>query len=86
MEQFSVRLDSSGRILLPAKVRNQLKLQQGSVLIASVDNEQLVLKTRAQTLREVQEFFSKFRKKGDKLLSDELIEDRREEARRELED
>jgi bifunctional DNA-binding transcriptional regulator/antitoxin component of YhaV-PrlF toxin-antitoxin module len=86
MDGFRVKVDGSGRILLPVKVRKQLKLQQGSVIIARLDKEQIVLKSQAQALREVQEYFSRFRKKCDKLWSDELIEDRREEARRELED
>jgi len=86
MEQFAVKLDGSGRILLPAKVRKQLKLQQGSVIVARLDKEQIVMKSQAQAIREAQEYFSQFRKKGDKLWSDELIEERREEARRELED
>jgi DNA-binding transcriptional regulator/RsmH inhibitor MraZ len=86
MEQFAVKLDGSGRILLPAKVRKQLKLEKGTVVIGRLDKEQLILWTRAQALRKAQAYFSQFRPKGGKLLSDELIEDRREEARRELED
>ena len=86
MEQFAVKLDGSGRILLPAKVRKQLKLEKGAVVLGRLDKEQLVLWTRAQALRKAQAYFSQFRPKGGKLLSDELIEDRREEARRELED
>ena len=77
-------IDGSGRILLPAKVRKQLKLKKGSELVAHVNEEQLVLQTRSQALREVQEFFAQFRPKSGKLHSDELIEDRRREARREL--
>jgi AbrB family looped-hinge helix DNA binding protein len=84
MEQFTVALDGSGRILLPAKVRKQLKLKKGSELIARVNEEQLVLETRARALKEVQKYFSRFRPKG-KLLSEELIEERRKEARREIE-
>jgi DNA-binding transcriptional regulator/RsmH inhibitor MraZ len=86
MEQFAVKLDGSGRILLPAKVRKQLKLEKGAVVIGRLEKEQLILWTRAQALRKAQAYFSQFRPKGGKLLSDELIEDRREEARRELED
>jgi len=85
MEQFTLAVDGSGRILLPAKVRKQLKLKKGSALIARVNEEQLVLQTRSQVLREVQEVFSRYRPKGGKLLSDELIADRRREARHELE-
>ncbi len=72
--------------MLPAKVRKQLKLEKGAVVLGRLDKEQLVLWTRAQALRKAQAYFSQFRPKGGKLLSDELIEDRREEARRELED
>ncbi len=86
METFKVKLDGSGRILLPVKVRKELKLEKGAVVIGRLEKEQLILWTRAQALREAQEYFSKFRKKGDKLWSDELIEERREEARRELKD
>jgi DNA-binding transcriptional regulator/RsmH inhibitor MraZ len=86
METFSVKLDGSGKILLPAKVRKQLKLEKGTVVIGRLEKEQLILWTRAQALRKAQEYFSQFRKKGDKLWSDELIEERREEARRELEE
>ena len=84
MEQFTVAVDASGRILLPAKVRKQLKLKKGSELIARLDKQQLVLNTRAEAIRQVQEFFARYRPTGGKLLSDELIEDRRREARREL--
>ena len=85
MEQFLVKVDGSGRILLPAKLRKQMNLRKDSTLIASLKKQQLVLKTRADVIREVQEFFSKYRPKDGKLLSDEIIEDRRREARRELE-
>jgi len=84
MERFTVKVDGSGRILLPAKVRKQLKLGQGSKLIARVDKEQLVLTSREQALREAQAYFSKFRRKGE-LWSEELIRERREETRRECE-
>jgi AbrB family looped-hinge helix DNA binding protein len=84
MEGFTVKLDGSGRILLPAKVRKELKLRPGSELIARLGKEQLVLKTRAQALRQAQEYFSKLRPAG-KLLSEELIQERRKEARRERE-
>jgi AbrB family looped-hinge helix DNA binding protein len=85
MEAFTVKVDGSGRILLPAKIRKQLKLQQGSTLVAQVKKEQLVLQTRMQALREVQELFSRRRPAGT-LWSEEIIKDRRREARRERDD
>lgn len=85
MKGFTVRVDGSGRILLPAKVRKQLKLKQGSALIAEVKKEKLVLESQLQALRRAQDFFSKRRPPGV-LWSEELIRERRKEARRELED
>jgi bifunctional DNA-binding transcriptional regulator/antitoxin component of YhaV-PrlF toxin-antitoxin module len=85
MEQFTVKVDGSGRILLPAKVRKQMNLRKDSTLIAKLDKQKLVLNTRAEALRQAQEFFSKLRPAGT-LWSEELIRERREEARRERED
>ena len=84
MEAFTVKVDGSGRILLPAKVRKQLKLTQGAELTALLRDQQLVLQTPEHALRRAQAYFSKFRKKGE-LWSEELIRERREEARRERE-
>lgn len=83
MERFTVAVDGSGRILLPAKVRKQLNLRKGSELIASLNKHELVLNTRDEALRRAQEYFSKFRPAGV-LWSEELIKERRKEARREL--
>jgi len=85
MEQFTVKVDGSGRILLPAKVRKQMNLRKDSTPIAKMEKQKLVLNTRAEALRKAQEFFSKRRPAGV-LWSEELIRERREEARRERED
>jgi bifunctional DNA-binding transcriptional regulator/antitoxin component of YhaV-PrlF toxin-antitoxin module len=84
MERFTLTVDSSGRVLLPAKLRKQLKLKQGSKLSGSLTDEQVVLQTQDQALRRAQAYFSQFRKKGE-LWSEELIRERKEEARRERE-
>jgi AbrB family looped-hinge helix DNA binding protein len=86
MERFTVSVDSSGRILIPAKVRKQLRLHQGATLIAEIKKEKLVIETQLQALRRAQAYFSQFRPKNGKLMSEELIEERREEARREREE
>jgi AbrB family looped-hinge helix DNA binding protein len=83
MDTFTVEVDASGRVLLPAKIRKQLKLQRGSKLVGHVNQEKLVLQTRTQALRDAQAYFSQFRKPGV-LWSEELIKERRKEARREL--
>jgi AbrB family looped-hinge helix DNA binding protein len=82
MKPLTVRVDGSGRILLPAKVRKKLDLRQGSELVVHLGKEALLLKTRAQALYRAQEYFSKLRK-GGTLWSEELVQERRREARRE---
>jgi AbrB family looped-hinge helix DNA binding protein len=82
MKVVTVKLDGSGRILLPAKLRKQLHLRQGSELIVQMGKESLLLKTRSQALRRAQEYFSALRPKNE-LWSEELIKERRREARRE---
>ena len=62
-----------------------MNLRKDSELIARLEKQQLVLNTRAEALRRAQEFFSKLRPAGV-LWSDEIIKDRRREARRERED
>jgi AbrB family looped-hinge helix DNA binding protein len=82
MKAFTVTVDASGRILLPANVRRRLDLKQGSELIARLGRQTLSLRTRTAALREAQAYFSRFRPKGE-LWSEELIKERRKESRRE---
>jgi bifunctional DNA-binding transcriptional regulator/antitoxin component of YhaV-PrlF toxin-antitoxin module len=84
MERFTVTIDGSGRLLLPSRIRNQLKLKRGSELVGLAGKQGLVLKTRAQALLEAQEHFSRLRPSGT-LWSEELIHARRKESRRERE-
>jgi AbrB family looped-hinge helix DNA binding protein len=82
MKALTVSVDGSGRILLPAKIRKELDLGKGSVLTVDVTKEGLVLRSRAQAIQRAQEYFSRFKPKRGRA-SDELIRERRREARRE---
>jgi AbrB family looped-hinge helix DNA binding protein len=82
MKAVTVRVDGSGRILLPAKVRKQMDLRRGAELTVHLGKDGLLLKTRGQALRQAQEYFSRLRPSGE-LWSEELIKERRQEARRE---
>jgi len=82
MEPARVKVDGSGRVLLPATLRKQLGLKRGSELLIHLEKEGVLLRTRSQALRRAQEYFSKLRPKG-KLWSEELIRERRREALRE---
>lgn len=73
-----------GRVVIPADLRRALRLEQGEVLVGRVENDRLVLERRATILDRLQTRFAGSAPQGVSL-ADELIADRREEARRESE-
>jgi AbrB family looped-hinge helix DNA binding protein len=83
MEQFSVTIGKSGRILIPVAIRRRLSLVEGSSeLIVRVDDTGLTVGTRRQALERIREQLRRYIPEGSDL-SGELIEDRRREAARE---
>ena len=80
-KQFRVRLDTAGRVVLPAEFRRRWGLSAGDELVAEEDGPVLHIKMKELVLREVQEFFRRFIPPGVSLV-DELIKDRREEVAR----
>jgi bifunctional DNA-binding transcriptional regulator/antitoxin component of YhaV-PrlF toxin-antitoxin module len=81
MEQFTSRLEPSGRILIPAVLRQKLGLTTGSEMVIEELEGVLTVQTRESAIRNVQKFFAQFQ--DGQSWSDELIEERRAEARRE---
>jgi bifunctional DNA-binding transcriptional regulator/antitoxin component of YhaV-PrlF toxin-antitoxin module len=68
--------------MIPVELRKQMKLQEGQeLLVCSEGNESRVM-TQDEAIRQAQEFCSNF-VQPDVLLSEELIADRRAEAKRE---
>jgi AbrB family transcriptional regulator, stage V sporulation protein T len=83
MAVISVHVEKSGRILIPAAVRRQLGIKEGeSDLLLHIDERPIRVSSRAQALVEVQAIFAKYGS-SDRLWSEELSADRRQEARRE---
>lgn len=74
---------SNGRAVIPAPLRMQLDLQDGDQLIWSVREGDLVATTRRAQLRKAQVQFQKFVPKNSPSLADELIRERRLEAKSE---
>ncbi len=72
-----------GRIVIPAHIRRVLGILPGETLIARVKDGQLVLEKPEQILARLQDTFARVPR--DVSLVDELIAERREEARREAE-
>lgn len=82
MEQLSVKLEESGRILIPAKIRRKLNLKAGSHLLVRVDETGLEISTREQALARARGRLRRYIPDG-RNLSEELLRERREEVARE---
>jgi len=82
METIAVRLEKSGRILIPAAIRRELGLKEGSELLLRPNQAGLQVSSRRHAIKRVQARLRKFAPKG-RLLSQELLDERREEAARE---
>jgi len=78
---YRVKVDSSGRIALPAEARERHHIANGDTLVAIEDEKGFHIKTREQLLAEVQELFAQHVPRGV-LLSDEINAERRAEHER----
>ena len=83
MEQFTLKVDSQGRVMLPAWWRKREQVDSSTDLcVAVTEGGALVVETREQGLRRARALVRKYIPEGIKL-SDELIAERRAEAERE---
>lgn len=76
-----VSVDSLGRILIPAKLRDELGISKGDTIELSINQGKLTLIPTAQNVRLAQQLASKKLNKK-KSLSKSLQGDRRKEAKR----
>ena len=84
--RYKARVDSTGRVLIPAEVRKRLGMKPGAtVTITQGPSGHIIIEPALALLREAQEYFQSLAP-ASVLWSDELIAERRKEARRELED
>ena len=79
------RLNDNGRIVIPAGIRQKLGLKPGDTLLLSVEEGVLKIESQQARIRRVQESMRQFIP-SRRVLSDELIAGRREEAQRETEE
>ena len=83
-EWWRVRVDTRGRVVIPAAVRRAFGLQAGDERVARLEAGCVVLETRAAIARQLHDLFARI--PPDRSLSEELIAERRAEARREAEE
>ncbi len=72
-----------GRIVIPAALRRLLGIEPGQTMVARVEGQQLILEPRTAALARLRARVGGLGTDAD--LVDELIEERRREARRDTE-
>jgi AbrB family looped-hinge helix DNA binding protein len=77
------RVNANGRIVIPAALRQQMGLQPGDAVTLTLANGVLQIRPHREVLREIQERMRQL-VPDSRCLSEELIAERREEARREM--
>jgi AbrB family looped-hinge helix DNA binding protein len=78
-----IRLGAQGRLVVPAELREELGLGEGTELAIRSDGRRLILEPRREVLRRLRRRFATV---GDVSLAELLSADRDREARREEED
>jgi AbrB family looped-hinge helix DNA binding protein len=84
VQSTQVHLGHQGRLVIPAELRHRMGLEPGDTLIAHIENSQLVLEKRETIEQRLMARFAHI--PAGVSLADELIAERREEARREAEE
>jgi AbrB family looped-hinge helix DNA binding protein len=84
-EPVFAKINESGRVLIPVSIRKEMNLNAGDDLLMEVEDGVLRIESYRARIRRIQEEFRQFTKPGV-LASDQLIAERRDEARREREE
>jgi AbrB family looped-hinge helix DNA binding protein len=84
-ERLDVRVGPAGRIVIPAIFREAMQVKEGDRLMARVEDGELRLISPKMGVRKAQKLVRELIP-GDDSLVDALVAERREEARREMED
>jgi AbrB family looped-hinge helix DNA binding protein len=79
------KVNENGRILIPAAVRERMGIKLGDSVVWKLEDGILHVESYQTRIHRIQEEFKAYRSSG-KLASEELIAERREEARREMEE
>ncbi len=81
IDRAEVRVGRQGRLVIPAALRRELSIGPGDRLVARVVNGRLILEPRERVWEAIKQRFAAA--SGGSSLVDELLAERRAEARRE---
>lgn len=82
MESRSTKIVDGGKLVIPASFRRELGLQVGDTVVMELENGELRVRSLDAAIADMQRLVKSFVPEGVSLV-DELIEDRRTEARHE---
>ncbi|MBW8876666.1 MAG: AbrB/MazE/SpoVT family DNA-binding domain-containing protein [Acidobacteria bacterium] len=82
MTRILTKLGEGGRLVIPAEYRKALGVETGDDLVLVLEENDIRVLTPQEAIRRAQALVRKYVPEGRRL-SDELIADRRREARRE---
>jgi AbrB family looped-hinge helix DNA binding protein len=82
---YHATLGAGGRLVIPAGLRQTLRLKEGDAVVLETDGETVRLASQEKMFQEIQAFFRQGIPEGVSLV-EELLAERREEARREEEE
>ena len=85
MEGIQARINQNGRIVIPAVIRKGMGLELGDSIVMSLEDGVLRIEPQQARVRRVQQSPRQL-VPAERILSDELIAERREEAQRETEE
>ncbi|HZA65329.1 MAG TPA: AbrB/MazE/SpoVT family DNA-binding domain-containing protein [Geminicoccaceae bacterium] len=83
MSTARARIDKAGRILIPSKLRAELRVGPGDPVVLETSADELHVRPYRKAIREAQAIIRKYIPDQDRSLVDELIAERRKEAERE---
>ena len=83
-QEARARINESGRVVIPASFRKALGINAGDEVVLRLEDDELRITTIKHRIAEAQRLVRKYLKPGTSLV-DELLAERREEARKELE-
>jgi AbrB family looped-hinge helix DNA binding protein len=82
VKESHARINENGRVVIPAAFRRDLGIKPGDTVVLRVENNELRITSLQQRLARAQQWMRKHVAPGTSL-SDELIAERREAAKRE---
>lgn len=80
MTSIKTRVAEGGRVVIPAHYRRQMGIDVGDEVMLRLEDGELRITTLRQAVRRAQELVRRYVPEGHSL-ADELLEDRRREAR-----